>query len=109
MGRGQKDCKGQLHATRSLGMKYFAAEQPNEETGEGAGGKWRLLLFQTLLTPEMERKKDTRQKKKSRDDAPVTRPHCACEHIANWNLCPHQGWNVVYSLPVIQKLSLSHK
>lgn len=48
-------------------------------------------------------------KKKSRDDAPVTRPHCACEHIANWNLCPHQGWNVVYSLPVIQKLSLSHK
>lgn len=63
MGRGQKDCKGQLHATRSLGMKYFAAEQPNKETGEGAGGKWRLLVFQTLLTPEMERKKDTRQKK----------------------------------------------
>lgn len=106
--RGQEDCKGHLQATWSLGMQYFAAEQPNEETGEGVCGKQRLLLFWTMLRPEMERKKDMRQKKKSRDDAPVTRPHGACEHIVNWNLCPHWGWNVVYSLPVISTSSHCH-
>ena len=48
-------------------------------------------------------------KKKPGDDIPVTRPHHAWEHIVHWDLCPHLGWNVVYSIPVIHKLSLSHK
>lgn len=48
-------------------------------------------------------------KKKPGDDILVTRPHHAWEHTVHWDLCPHLGWNVVYSISVIHKHSLSHK
>lgn len=35
----------------------------DEKTGDRTCGNWRLLLFQTLITPEMERKKGMRERK----------------------------------------------
>lgn len=56
---------GRLQRSATCKSEYanVAAEQPNEETGKGACGKLGLLLSWTLLAPEMERKKDMRQKK----------------------------------------------
>lgn len=48
-------------------------------------------------------------KKKQGDDIPVTRPLHVWEYIVHWDPCPHLGWNVVYSTPIIHKHSLSHK
>lgn len=54
----------QHKAERSLGMQYPAAGQQERWKDEDrTSGKWRLLLFQALTAPEMERKKGMRETK----------------------------------------------
>lgn len=56
------------------------SNKKDDKTGERTCGKWRLLLFQTLVTPGTEGQEG---KQKPENDMPVTRPLSASEHLVH--------------------------